>query len=181
MESNNIEIEYISWKHLHLALITLVNNMVSTGFKPDIIYAVIKGGLIPARILSDLLEIDEIGFVGVKFYKGINTREAKPELTLPPTTSVRNKKILVVDDVVDSGRTLQLVIEELTRYGAKEIKSLAIFVKPWSPIYPDYYYKETNKWVVFPWELVETSKELQLRENDLGEDYIIYENLKKLI
>ena len=77
MESNNIEIEYISWKHLHLALIMLVNNMISTGFKPDIIYAVIKGGLIPARILSDLLEIDEIGFVGVKFYKGINTREAK--------------------------------------------------------------------------------------------------------
>ncbi|MCD6301185.1 MAG: phosphoribosyltransferase [Staphylothermus sp.] len=169
MEGNNIEIEYISWKHLHLALIMLVKDMISTRFRPDIIYAIIKGGLIPARILSDLLGIDEIGFIGVKFYKGINTRDARPELTLPPTMSVRDKKVLIVDDVVDSGRTLQLVIEELTRYGAKEIKSLAIFVKPWSPVYPDYFYKETNKWIVFPWELAETSKELNLGKDSLGE------------
>ncbi|ABN69712.1 phosphoribosyltransferase [Staphylothermus marinus F1] len=177
MTGEKIKLEYISWKQLHIALINLAKTMISEGYRPDIIYAVIKGGLIPARILSDLLEVDQIGFIGVKFYKGIGTREAKPELTLPPTHPVRNKNVLVVDDVVDSGRTLQLVLEELNRYGARNIKSLVIYVKPWSPIYPDYYYKETRNWVVFPWEIIETSRETSINPEDLGEDKTIFQSI----
>lgn len=177
MVEEKINIEYISWKQLHLASVNLATTMIGEGYRPDIIYAVVKGGLIPARILADLLEVDQLGFIGVKFYRGVGAKEAKPELTLPPTHAVRNKNILVVDDVVDSGRTLQLVIEELNRYGARNIKSLAIYVKPWSPIYPDYYYKETRNWVVFPWEITETLKEVCIRPEDLGEDSSILQSI----
>ena len=64
-------------------------------------------------------------------------------------------KILLVDDVADSGKSLQLVYEHLLKK-AKEIKTLTIFYKPWSSILPDYYVKETRAWIVFPWEFHET-------------------------
>jgi len=75
MASHNTSVKtrYISWVDIHKALITLVNRMSST-FKPDVIIAVAKGGLIPARIVSDLMGVDEIGYIEVKFYKAIGVR-----------------------------------------------------------------------------------------------------------
>ncbi len=174
MVSERVEMEYISWKKLYLALVELANRIKCDGYKPDMIMGVLKGGLIPARILSDLLSIDNLGFIGVKFYKGLAKRDMKPELTLPPTPSVNGRKVLVVDDVVETGRTIQLVLDELYRYGAKEARTLTLYVKKWSPIVPDYYYKVTDKWIVFPWELVETSLNNVDLEPILGEDVDLY-------
>jgi len=172
--TESVELEYISWRELHKAMITLASRIRTAGYDPDMIVGVLKGGLIPARILADLLEVDELGFIGVRFYKSVSKREAKPEITIPPIPSVSGKKLLLVDDVVDTGRTLQLVVDELYRYGCLEVKTLAIYVKKWSPILPDYYYKVTDKWVVFPWELVETSNSGFNLENVAGEDRDIY-------
>jgi hypoxanthine phosphoribosyltransferase len=174
------EIEYVSWKKIHLALIELAHRITGE-YKPDIIYAVLKGGLIPARILADLLSIEEIGFIGVKMYRGVGIRGAGPELTLPPTINVKDKTVLVVDDVVDTGLTLQLVVDELRRYGAREVKTLALYVKPWSIVYPDYYFEETNKWVVFPWEIVETLRSINLGREHMIEDYILLEAINRKI
>jgi hypoxanthine phosphoribosyltransferase len=174
------EIEYVSWKKIHLALVELAHRIMRE-YRPDIVYAVLKGGLIPARILVDLLSIEEMGFIGVKAYRGVGVRKARPELTLPPTISVKNKNVLIVDDVVDTGLTLQLVIDELRRYGAREIKTLALYVKPWTMIYPDYYYEETSKWVMFPWEIVETLKSINLGSEHVSEDYIVFEAVNRKI
>lgn len=181
MTGNSIEIEYISWKELHLALVKIVESIRRDNYKPDIIIGILKGGLIPARIIADLLSIDNIGIIGVKFYKGIAKREKKPELTIPPTPSVSGYKALVVDDVTETGRTLQLVLDELYRYGVKEAKTLTLYVKKWSPIIPDYYYKITDKWIVFPWELVETSLNNIKLENFVGEDIELYKVIRDKI
>jgi len=177
MASENISIRYMSWKELHRALITLAKRLYRDGFIPDIIFAVLKGGLIPARILSDLVQVDEIGFIGVKFYKAVGTRMAKPHLTLPPTHRITGLNVLVVDDVVESGRTLQLVIEELSRYEAKEIRSLTLLVKPQRTISPDYYYEETSQWVLFPWEYIETIRDGVDIRSSVGEDKDLVEEI----
>lgn len=170
MAEKKVPLEYVSWRKLHLILGELALRVLNSGFKPDIIYAVIKGGLIPARILADFLGVDTIGFIGVRFYKRVGERTAKPELTLPPTVNVRDQDVLIVDDVVESGRTLQLVIEELSRYGAGKIKSLALYVKPWRTYTPDYYYESTANWLVFPWEIAETYKERKDLEEILSNE-----------
>ncbi|MET1159436.1 MAG: phosphoribosyltransferase [Thermoprotei archaeon] len=181
MSSSTLQMEYISWKKLVLALVEIASKIKNDNYKPDIIFGILKGGIIPARILSDLLEVGEIGFIGVRFYKKIGTREARPELTLPPTHSVKGLNVLVVDDIVDSGRTLQLVLDELNRYGPASLKSATIYVKKWSPIFPDYYYGITNKWVVFPWEFVETIREAGDIENIVIEDRDLYYAIKNLV
>jgi len=178
MTSENITVEYVSWKQIYHALVEIAVMIKNDNYKPDIIVGVFKGGLIPARILADLLSIDNLGFIGVKFYKGVGERDVKPILVFPPTPSVRDLNVLVVDDVIESGRTIQLVVDELYRYKALKVKIATIFVKKRSPIMPDYYYKMTDKWIVFPWEIVETVKQgIQL--NNLGDDNDLYLLLEK--
>lgn len=181
MTSREPELEYLSWRKLYEVVVSLADRVRRSDYRPDIIVCVLKGGLIPSRILMDLLSVEEIGFVGVKFYKGIARHEAKPELTLPPVPGVSGKRVLVVDDVVETGRTIQLVLDELYRYGAREARVLTIYVKKWSPILPDYYYKITDKWVVFPWELVETSLNNVDLESIVGEDLELYKYIKKTL
>lgn len=169
-----IEFHYVTWREVIRGCIELASRVKKEGFKPDAILSIVKGGLIPSRIIADLLEIDEICFIGVKFYKAATQQDTKPQLTFPLTCSVRDKNILVVDDVVETSRTLQLVVEELSRYGAKRVKTMALYVKKWSSIVPDYYYMLVDKWVVFPWEIVEAVKEGIDLSRNTGEDDEIY-------
>ncbi len=181
MEQTN-SIEYITWRKLYTIILKVANRIINDGYKPDIIYAVVKGGLIPARILMDLLGVDELGLIGVKYYTGINTRRDKPLLSLPPTLSVVDKRILVVDDIVDTGETLRLVVEELSEQEPSCLRTVVLYVKPWTHFKPNYYYGLTTKWIVFPWELGETIRQgIHLSEEILGEDYEQYKNLVKLL
>ena len=151
-----LKILFLGWNELHKILLDLAIRIKENKMEFDTIYAIMKGGLIPARILMDLLNIDELGVIGVKFYRRVGIHDKKPVITHPPTIGVTGKRVLIVDDVVDTGKTLQLVIEELSRYDAEKIVSLAIYVKPWAMMTPDLYYGVTDKWVVFPWEIRET-------------------------
>ncbi len=175
-----IKIMFLGWNELHRILLDLALRIKDSSMEFDTIYAIMKGGLIPARILMDLLDIEELGVIGVKFYKGVGIHSKKPVITQPPTLGVTGKRVLIVDDVVDTGKTLQLVIEELTRYDAEKIVSLAIYVKPWAMTTPDLYYGVTDKWIVFPWEVRETIVE----GIDLGKyvkDPIMHEVVKNSI
>jgi len=168
------DIIYVSWRRFLEMMVELASIIKRDGYCPEMIIAVSKGGLIPARVLSDLIDVNEMGFIGVRFYKAVKQHDAKPELLIPPTPSVSGKKILVVDDIVDTGRTLQLVIDELYRYGAREVKTLALFIKEWATIIPDYYLLVTSKWVVFPWEIVETTKSIEVDEDLFESDGELY-------
>ncbi|MEM1601131.1 MAG: phosphoribosyltransferase family protein, partial [Sulfolobales archaeon] len=67
---------------------------------------------------------------------------------------------LIVDDVADSGKTLQITIELLQLYGPKEIKTASIYVKPTTIVIPDFYVAETNAWIIFPWEYAEVLRNI---------------------
>ena len=87
-------------------------------------------------------------------------RQSKPILTQPITIPVEGKRILILDDVADTGKTLKLVRDHLLDKGAGEVKIATIYYKPWSIVRPDYYEKKTRKWIVFPWERKETVRNL---------------------
>ncbi len=182
MAEDKIRIRYVDWKTLHKLLAKLALKIHVDGYKPNIIYAVLKGGLIPARIIADLLGVEEIGVLGVKFYYSPMERRHKPVLTIPPTPPPRREyRILIVDDVVDSGKTMQLVIDELNRYDIKCFKTASIHYKPWSIYKPDYYAEETRDWIIYPWELGESLRKrvgLEEFQRDLGE---ILDSLKTII
>ncbi|PVX25165.1 MAG: hypothetical protein CW716_08530 [Candidatus Bathyarchaeum sp.] len=83
---------------------------------------------------------------------GVTETKQEPNLTQPVSLPVKDKKVLVVDDVADTGESLKLVTAHLKEQGASEIRIATIYYKPWSITVPHYYEKETCLWVIFPWE-----------------------------
>jgi len=152
--------EVPTWSNIHDMLIEMADKVRASGFKPDILIGISRGGWLPTRILSDLLENPCITSVGAAFYVSVRKTNHEPRLTHPLSVSVSNKKILLVDDVADTGKSAILIKAYLERKKAEEIKILTLYYKPWSIVVPDFYSKETSDWIVFPWEIKETLKKL---------------------
>jgi hypothetical protein len=110
--------------------------------------------------MSDLLENRKLANVTAEFYVGVAETKCKPVITQPVSIPVRTNKVLVVDDVADTGESLCLVRAHLSEQGAGEVKIATIYYKPWSVLIPDYYEKETKSWIIFPWERKETVKKV---------------------
>ncbi len=110
--------------------------------------------------MSDLLENPKLANVAAEFYVGVAETKSKPVITQPVSVPVKGKKVLVVDDVADTGESLILVRSHLEEQGATEVKIATIYYKPWSVIVPDYYEKETSSWIIFPWERKETVRKI---------------------
>jgi uncharacterized protein len=146
-------------------LVSIATRIKSSGYTPDVIVGVSRGGWPPARVMSDLLENTNIANMKVEFYKDIGVRSKKPRITQPVTSEVRGKKVLVVDDVADSGHSLKVVANHLRRKGAGELKVCTIYMKPQSIFRPDFYAKTTRKWIIFPWERLEAVRLIARRFN----------------
>jgi len=127
---------------------------------------VCRGGWPPARIMSDLLDNPKLTNVSVEFYVDVVKTKKQPVLTQPVTMPVNGKRVLILDDVADTGRTLKLVKDHLLSKGAREVRIATVYYKPWSIIVPDYYERETKKWIIFPWERKETVRNLMKKYSE---------------
>ena len=156
----DLQFEIVSWTQIYSALWGLAETIKNSGFEPDVIVGISRGGWIPARILSDLLENPNLATVATNFYVGIAETKLEPIITQAVSVPVKTKKVLVVDDLTDTGKSLKLVISYLKHQGASEVKTATVYHKPWSIIVPDYYEKETQLWVVFPWDQKETVRKI---------------------
>jgi len=157
------EFEAPSWDEIYNMLLNLADKIRRDGFNPDIIVGVSRGGWPPARIMSDLLDNQELANVRVEFYVDIAKTMREPVITQSLSVSVEGKRVLVMDDVADTGMSLRLVKSHVEERGAREIKTATIYYKPWSVIKPEYYERETRKWVIFPWERKETVRKVLQR------------------
>jgi len=126
-------------------------------FKPDIIIGVSRGGWVPARFLSDYLDIGIMASVGVKSYAHTE-KKGKPVIVEKLGADITGLKVLVVDEVVDSGETLEVLKEYFASLKPKQVKYASLHYKPWAKLKPDYYAAESKDWIVYPWGLVENSK-----------------------
>ncbi len=133
-------------------------------FRPDVIVGISRGGLVPARVLSDIMGVGTVGILGIVFYKGVGKTARFPEITQELTMDLAGKKVLIVDDVADSGRSLAVAKEYVVRKGAGEVRAATIHYKPGSIFRPDYFVAETTAWIVYPWEAHETERELKAKK-----------------
>ena len=174
-----IELEAVSWNEIYEMLLSLADKIKHDKFEPDILVGVCRGGWIPACILSDLLQKTQLTSVKVEFYTGIAKTKREPMITQPVSAPVDGKKVLVIDDIVDTGKSIDMVKRHIRELKAKEVKTATLYRKPWSKTAPDYYEKETDKWVIFPWEIKETV--ISLTKEYLENGKSIEEAKRKLI
>ena len=128
-------------------------------FTPDIIIGISRGGLVPARILSDALGIKRVAILGMAFYRRISEKGTCPEITQELGMDVKGNLALLVDDVSDSGKSLLAAKAYLEGLGA-HVKTATMHQKPGTTLVPDYCASLTSDWIVYPWERHEVEKEM---------------------
>ncbi len=142
----------LSWQDVYNLTLRLSERIVDSGFKPDLIVGIARGGWIPARILSDVLYANAMFNVRIEYYTDLGTHGREPKITQPLAIPIEEKNILLVDEVADTGESLCHALDYIKRLGATNVKSAVLHLKPSSKIVPDFYMKLVDSWTVYPWE-----------------------------
>jgi hypothetical protein len=161
-----MELLPISWEKVSEMCDFLASKIRESGFSPDSIVGVSRGGLVPARLLSDLLAIRELFAIRVSFYKSMGKTLDFPRI-VQPLTEKTGENVLLVDDVSDTGRSLSVAKDHLHRMGAEEVRVATLHCKPHSAFRPDFFIGETSAWIVYPWERNECASEMGKNPSEL--------------
>lgn len=146
------EREVLTYDLFGTAVRDLAQAVVDDGFEPDIVLAIARGGLGLAMGLGYALDVKNLSAVNVEFYTGVNERLDVP-MMLPPTPAaidLTGMKVLIADDVADTGKTLEVVRNFFVDHVA-EARTAVIYEKPWTVIHPEYVWRRTDAWIDFPW------------------------------
>ena len=147
-----LEYLFITWGDLERLVANLSLAVRKRGMEPDIIVGVSRGGLAPTRMLSDFLDIRDVIILGVAFYEEIGRAASRPVITHPLGKGIRGRKVVLLDDVSDTGGSLAVAKEHLLSLGPSELLVCTLHRKPWSTFDPDIFVEETDKWIIYPWE-----------------------------
>jgi hypoxanthine phosphoribosyltransferase len=149
--------EYISWEQFHGLARTLALQVRNSGFQPDMIVAIARGGYLPARILSDYLDILDLTSIKVEHYHGMH-KERLATVRYPLSADIDGKRLLLVDDVSDSGDTFEATMGHLQSRGTpKALMTAVLHHKRTSSFVPDYFAEEVLdwRWIIYPWAVIE--------------------------
>ena len=144
--------EVLTYEAFGTGVRELAQAVVDSGFTPDVVLGIARGGLIPAGALAYALDTKNLFTLSVEFYTGVDTRLDVPVM-LPPFLDVHDlddATVLVVDDVADTGRTLELVHDFCAGHVA-QVRTAVLYEKPHSVIKSDYVWRHTDRWINFPW------------------------------
>ena len=142
----------MSWEQLGSGSRELAEAIYADDWVPDLILGISRGGLLVAGALAYALGVKNTATISVEFYTGIDERLELPML-LPPVPDLVDlsaARVLIADDVADTGATLRLVRDFCVgRVG--EVRCAVVYEKPRSEVSCEYVWRRTDRWIEFPW------------------------------
>lgn len=161
----NDSISYVAptWEELHALAFEMAQQIRASDHSFDRVVTLAKGGWPMSRSLADFLEVSEVQSLGLSFYKGVNERKAKPTVYQDLPVNIMGEHILLFDDVADTGESLLFATEYLKERGAASVTTATVFYKERSQIVPDFFSAQVAEWIIFPYELVESLKDIGTR------------------
>jgi hypoxanthine phosphoribosyltransferase len=156
---------FITWEEVEEMSYNLAEKIRVSNFRPDVIVAVARGGVVGARLVSDILGIPDFTCLRIAHWgeTAVRGKDARLERGIGGTVS--GKKILLIDDVTDTGKSLSVAKAYLQSLTPAEIKTAALQYIKGSSFIPDFYGKEETEWAWFayPWNRWEDLRSLTLR------------------
>lgn len=146
------EREIMTWDELGEGARTLAEAVVADGYRPDIVLGIARGGLLVAGAMGYALGVKNTFTMNVEFYTGVDERLDMP-MILPPVPDLvdfAETKVLIADDVADTGATLELV-KEFCEGKVAEVRCAVLYEKPRSTVRCEYVWRRTDRWIDFPW------------------------------
>ena len=147
-----INYRILSWEEIYNATLRLSERIAASGFDPEVIVGIARGGWIPARILSDVLFTASLQNIRIEYYSDIGVHEKAPRITQPISGSITGKRVLLVDEVADTGESLRHAIQYVNGLSPESLVTGVPVLKPESIVIPDHRILKIDAWVVFPWE-----------------------------
>jgi hypoxanthine phosphoribosyltransferase len=142
----------MSWDDLGLGARALAERVHADGYRPDLILGIARGGMLVAGALSYALGVKNSFTMNVEFYTGVDERLPVPML-LPPVpdlVDLQDARMLIADDVADTGQTLALV-KRFCAGQVGKVRVAVLYEKPRSIVNCEYVWRHTDRWIVFPW------------------------------
>ena len=144
--------ERMSWPALGEGARDLAGQVLADGYRPDLVLGIARGGLLVAGALSYALDVKNAFTMNVEFYTGVDERLPVPML-LPPVpdlVDLHDARMLIADDVADTGQTLALV-KGFCADRVGEVRVAVLYEKPRSIVSCEYVWRRTDLWIDFPW------------------------------
>jgi hypoxanthine phosphoribosyltransferase len=164
MDFQKVPSRVVSWEEIERWAEIIVEKIGD--FKFDCVISVIRGGLVPSRIVADYLSIKDIFTLKTEHWGITATPDGKAVVTYPIVKDLNGRSVLVVDDITDTGQSLKLAIEATKQKNPKVVRSATFLHINKSEIAPDYYAEEITadnwKWFIFPWNRKEDLRNLIL-------------------
>jgi len=149
--------ELISWAEVRRLCQRLARLLQDSGYRPDIVVAIGRGGLVPARLVCDYLDIMALTSIKIEHYLSASTPREHAIVRYPLCTGIRDQRVLLLDDVNDSGDTLQVALEHVQSFQPREARTAVMHQKTTTRTGVDYYARKiiSWRWLIYPWAIHE--------------------------
>ncbi|WP_407355431.1 phosphoribosyltransferase [Methanolobus sp. WCC5] len=152
-----------NWDYIYDLCREVANEVKASGYEPDMIIALARGGWFAGRVLCDFLGLDDLTSLKIEHYLGTALAGDEPMIRYPlADNAVAGKNILLVDDIADTGKSLLRSIEYVKQHNPKELRTATLQYLDSSEHDPDYCGERLEEWawVVFPWNFIEDMSDL---------------------
>lgn len=156
MDSESFECQLMDWNYFYNLAREVANKINSSGYKPDIIVGLARGGWVLARILCDFVGIKDLVSLKVEHWGVTATPDGTAKLKHPLNVDLTGKKVLVVDDITDTGESMRVTVEYLKSLNPSEIRTASLQHLTCAKFKADYVGEVLPwRWVIFPWNFTE--------------------------
>lgn len=177
----SFECRVAEWNQLQKTAESITRDIIDSDFRPTAVVGVARGGWVPARCIADFLEIDNLTSIKIDHYQG-TTEKQNAEIQFDTRTdAIQGEKVLVVDDIVDTGETLSEAMKDIQDSNAEKANSCTLHSLPSSDIEPDFIGKKFKDfyWIIYPWNITEDFNEiirnvLRDTEGEVNQDELVY-------
>ena len=130
--------------------------VLEEGWEPDVVVGLARGGWVAARLYCDYLGVKDLVSLKIEHWGVTATPDGKAKLKYGSNYNLEGKKVLIVDDISDTGESLTLAKNYVENQKPAEIRVATLLTVRGSRFKPDYYGEEIDwAWIVFPWNFVE--------------------------
>ncbi len=157
MREETFECQVVSWDEAYQLERSLASRIKSSGYRPDLIIAIGRGGFVPARVVCDLLLHTQLTSIRIERWGVAARKLERATIRFPLSVSILDAKVLVIDDVTDTGDTLSAALEYLWGMQPEDVKTGVLHHKISSRVKPDYCAEVVQRWrwIVYPWAIHE--------------------------
>jgi len=171
------KVELVSWDAIYDLSRGLSDKIVEAGYVPDIIIGLARGGWVPARNLCDFMGIKDLVSLKTEHWGITATPDGEAKLKYPFKIDLKGKKVLLVDDITDTGKSMQLSVDYVKSLGPEDVKTATLHHIDGCAFTPDFSAEEIEwKWVLYPWcfteDLINLIKNLMEEQKKMHPDEV---------